>query len=302
MCILFLGSRMHKYLNHNVDDRPTVSLPTAASVLLLISPGCLQWNGLYLGAEPLYSRGIAAALRLSDRRAQLLCSGRRDRPAPHTQSQCTKLARAVATASLHCDCTTVHLFAPLPSVGTCCPCLQYAYDRIMEGEGRDRTSLKLNPNQEALWKVGAPCSTETKWLTSELVETASHSGCVGGKVNGGSVACVPGRSWNWVALAAPAQWPYMPAQPLASSHLPPAHLLLGCPQYLVARTTKRIVVVLMHGGGLDSECSRLALCDSVHGSCLASMIRQMVHPLAPACLSFLRPPPHTSNAPAQSAT
>lgn len=40
-------------------------------------------------------------------------------------------------------------------VGTCFPGLQYAYDRIMEGEGRDRTSLKLNPNQEALWKVGA---------------------------------------------------------------------------------------------------------------------------------------------------
>lgn len=36
--------------------------------------------------------------------------------------------------------------------------LQYAYDRIMEGEGRDRTSLKLNPNQEALWKVGAGCN------------------------------------------------------------------------------------------------------------------------------------------------
>lgn len=39
VCILFLGSRMHKYLNHNVNDRPTVSLPAAASVLLLTYPG-----------------------------------------------------------------------------------------------------------------------------------------------------------------------------------------------------------------------------------------------------------------------
>ena len=78
----------------------------------------------------------------------------------------------------------------------------------------------------------------------------------------------------------------MPAQPLAGCHLPPVHLQRGCPQYLVARTTKRIVVVLMHGGGLDSECSRLALRDSVHGSCLTSMPRQLVQPLAPACLSF----------------
>ncbi|PRW34064.1 putative beta-D-xylosidase 7 [Chlorella sorokiniana] len=81
VCILFLGSRMHRYLNHNINDRPT-----------------------------------------------------------------------------------------------------YAYDRIMEGEGRDRTSLKLNPNQEALWKD------------------------------------------------------------------------------LVARTSKKIVVVLMHGGGLDiSDMMRTAV-------------------------------------------
>ncbi len=99
--------------------------------------------------------------------------------------------------------------------------LQYAYDRIMEGEGRDRISLKLNPNQEALWKVGT----------------------------GFSLALIRGQSMHGRSSSARCKAPS--ACVLSASSMLPTYSCV--PQDLVSRTTKRIIVVLMHGGGLDSE-------------------------------------------------
>lgn len=114
VCILFLGSRMHKYFRHDVNDRPYVSHSACRS------------------CQPPMTAQRAAEVPLGTCAAG---GGHSSAPPPW-------LSR--------------WLCAPAQSPGAFCTghaLLQYAYDRIMEGEGRDRTYLKLNPNQDALWKV-----------------------------------------------------------------------------------------------------------------------------------------------------
>ena len=110
-----------------------------------------------------------------------------------------------------------HLAACLPAA--CLPPQppSNAYGKLVEGEGHDRTSLKLLDTQEKLWKVRAG-TLGKRWVelcqelqrnTHRVVESCSHL-----------TACLCAAS-------------------------------TAAPQRVAERSTKPLVVVLVHGGPLD---------------------------------------------------
>lgn len=102
-----------------------------------------------------------------------------------------------------------------------------AYDQPFEGEGADRETLRLNAYQDKLWKV-CMCM----WLGWDV-------SCAGGACRGG---------WVWCAAATPpplSNWAVPPIQRACHpTHLPRL-------QALATRTTKPLVVVLVHNGPID---------------------------------------------------